>query len=311
MKAIVLDDFGAPGVLQQKDVERPVPGPEEVLVRVVAASVNPVDYKLRSGEADFGVEAPAILGYDVSGLVEATGEAVDAFAEGDAVFYTPEIDARGSYAEYHAAHASIVAHKPKHLSHEEAAALPLAGCTAWQALFDRAILQADQAVLVHGSGGVGALAVQLARAAGAEVAAVASPVMTEQMQELGADPVVDYQGEDFTEVLPEAGFRPDVILDTVGGETLARSAEVALPLAQFVTIVESAQLEAGPLMPLNGSAHFVMMQRSGATMRSLARMASRGFLRPVIADVLPLGDVAEAHRCLEEGGVSGKLVLRV
>ncbi|PSQ99879.1 MAG: NADPH:quinone oxidoreductase [Bacteroidetes bacterium QS_9_68_14] len=311
MKAYPLDEFGPPEVMQQREVERPAPGPGEVLVRVVATSVNPVDYKLRSGEADFGLEAPAVLGYDVSGIVEQTGEGVERFGEGDAVFYTPEIDAQGSYAEYHVAEAAIVARKPTGLSHEEAAALPLAGCTAWQALFDRAILQAGQTVLVHGTGGVGLLAVQLAHAAGAEVVAVSSPTLTRQTAERGASRVIDYQSEDPAEVMQQAGVRAEVVLDTVGGDTLFESAGVAAPGADLVTIVESAEVPAGPLMPLNASVHFTMMQRRGATMRSLARFAERGLLRPAVADVLPLADVAEAHRRLESGGVPGKLVLRV
>ena len=311
MKVLRLDAFGDPDVLQSHDVERPSPGPEEVLVRVVATSVNPVDYKLRSGEADFGLEPPAVLGYDVSGIVEAVGEDVETFAEGDAVFYTPEITAHGSYAEYHVAHERIVAHKPENLSHEEAAALPLAGCTAWQALFDRAILQAGQAVLVHGTGGVGMLAVQLAHAAGAEVIAVSSPLLTEQTEEQGADRVIDYRNENFVEVMQAERRKADVVLDTVGGDTLMRSTEVAAPLADFVTTVESAEVLAGPCMPLNLSVHFLMMRRSGETMHHLAQMALRAHLRPVIADVLPLADAAEAHRRLEAGGVPGKLVLRV
>jgi NADPH2:quinone reductase len=315
VKAFQLDQFGDPDVLQQRDVERPAPGPGEVLVRVVATSVNPVDYKLRSGKADFGIEPPAVLGYDVSGIVEAVGEGVgegaEAFDAGDAVFYTPEIDAHGSYAEYHVERASVVTRKPEHLSHEEAAALPLAGCTTWQALFDRAILQAGQRVLIHGTGGVGALAVQLARAAGADVVAVSSPTLVEQTEELGADHVIDYQNEDFAEAMQAERLQADVVLDTVGGDTLYESAAVSAPLADFVTIVENAEVPAGPLMPLNASAHFVMMQRRGDTMRHLARMAERGALRPLIADVLPLADVAEAHRRLEAGSVPGKLVLRV
>jgi NADPH2:quinone reductase len=311
VKAYQLDEFGPPEVMQPQEVERPVPGPGEVLVRVVATSVNPVDHKLRSGEADFGLEAPAVLGYDVSGIVEATGERVERFSKGDAVFYTPEVNERGSYAEYHAASARIVAHKPTGLSHEKAAALPLAGCTAWQALFDRALLQAGQTVLIHGTGGVGMLAVQLARAAGAEVVAVSSPALVGQTAELGASRVIDYQSEDAVEVMQQAGVQAEIVFDTVGGDTLFESAGGAAPGADLVTIVESAEVPAGPLMPLNASAHFCMMQPRGATMRALARFAERGLLRPVVADVLPLAEVAEAHRRLESGGVPGKLVLRV
>lgn len=311
MKAYQLDDFGPPEVMQPQDLERPAPGPDEVLVRVVATSVNPVDYKLRSGEADFGLDVPAVLGYDVSGIVEAVGDGVERFSDGDAVFYTPEVNAQGSYAEYHVEDAAIVARKPTGLSHEEAAALPLAGCTAWQALFDRAILQAGQTVLIHGTGGVGILAVQLARAAGAEVVAVSSPALVEQTAELGASRVINYKSEDAPAVMQQAGVQAEVVLDTVGGETLFESAGVAAPGADLVTIVESAEVPAGPFMPLNASTHFTMMQRRGATMRALARFAERGLLHPVVADVLPLAEVAEAHRRLEEGGVPGKLVLRV
>ncbi|PSQ80704.1 MAG: NADPH:quinone oxidoreductase [Bacteroidetes bacterium QS_8_68_15] len=312
MKAYQIDDFGEPEVFRQNEVERPAAGPGEVLVRVMATSVNPVDCKLRGGDERFDLEPPATLGYDVSGIVEAVGAGVDAFAAGDEVFYTPTLDAQGAYAEYHAEHASTVAHKPAGLSHEAAAALPLAGCTAWQALFDRAILQAGQTVLIHGTGGVGILAVQLARAAGAEVVAVGSPTLAEQTAEAGAGRVVDYQSEDFAAVMQSAGVQAEVVFDTVGGDTLSNSAAVCAPFADLVTVVSTAtEVPAGALMGLNASAHFLMMQRRGATMRSLARFAERGLLRPVVADVLPLSEVAEAHRRLEAGGVPGKLVLRV
>ena len=311
MKAYQIDDFGGPEVFRQSEVERPTAGPGEVLVRVVATSVNPVDCKLRGGSDRFDLTPPAVLGYDVSGIVEAVGAGVERFEAGDAVFYTPTLDAQGAYAEYHAEHASIVAHKPASLSHEEAAALPLAGSTAWQALFDRALLQAGQTALVYGTGGVGMLAVQLAHAAGAEVIAVSSPALTEQTAEAGASRVIDYKSEDVAEVVQSAGVQAEVVFDTVGGDVLERSAAVAAPFADLVTIVSTAAPPAGPLMRINASAHFLMMQRRGATMRSLARMAERGLLRPVVADVLPLAEVAEAHRRLEAGGVPGKLVLRV
>ena len=239
MKAIVLDSFGSPDVLHLRDVDQPAPGPGEVLVRVHATSVNPVDTKIRAQGGNYGLEPPIILGYDVSGVIESVGDGVDDLSAGDEVFYTPDLNAHGAYAEYHVAKAANVAFKPESLSHEEAAAIPLAACTAWQALIDRAGLQATETVLIHGGGGVGHFAVQIAYAAGAQVVVVGSADMEDALLDLGADEFVDYEKGGFEDVVDEisGGLGADVVFDTVGGDTLVKSIPALAEYGRMVTIV--------------------------------------------------------------------------
>jgi NADPH:quinone reductase len=311
VKAIVLDQFGGPDVLRLRDVEQPAPGPGEVLVRVHAAAVNPVDTKIRRYGERYGLEPPIIPGYDVSGVVEAVGGGVDDLVEGDAVFYTPPLSARGAYAAYHVAPAALVVVKPEGLAHEEAAAIPLAACTAWQALVDRAGLKAGETALIHGGGGVGHFAVQIAAAAGAEVVVVGNPAMEDDLLDLGADAFVDYEAGRFVDVVRDLTWDlgADVVLDTVGGDTLERSIPALAEHGRMVTIVGDAAGAFGKAYGKNATLHLVMMERDGGMLDRIARLVERGLLRPLIADVLPLEDAAEAHRRIEAGGVHGKLVL--
>ena len=179
MRAMVMPRVGGPELFEERDVERPAPGPGEVLVRVVVAGTNPVDTKLRADGSFAGLEPPVVLGSDVSGVVEEVGAGVAEFGPGDEVYYTPEIfgpGSNGGYAEYHLARAEIVAQKPPSISHEEAAAVPLAGGTAYEVLVRRLAVKIGETVLIHGgAGGVGSFAVQIARAAGARVIATAGP----------------------------------------------------------------------------------------------------------------------------------------
>ena len=190
MRAMVTPQFGGPDLFEERDVERPYPGPGEVLVRVVAAGTNPVDAKFRAAGGSAGLEVPIILGADVSGVVEEAGPGVTEFTPGDHVYYTPEVfgpRSNGSYAEYHVAAASIVAREPASLSHEEAAAVPLSGGTAYEALVRRLAVRVAETVLIHGgAGGVGSFAVQIAKAAGARVLATAGTDNQEILKELGA-----------------------------------------------------------------------------------------------------------------------------
>lgn len=311
MRAEVISKFGGIDVFHEEpETPIPEPGPSEMLVRVHATSVNPVDAKIRR-RGVFGVRPPAILGYDVSGVVEAVGRSVVGFGPGDEVFYSPEIDGRGSYAEFHAVDSGIVAHKPSVLSHEEAAALPLAGCTAIQGLVERAWLGVGDRVLIHGDGGVGTLAVQIARAAGAQVIVVGSDYMQKTLLDLGAHRAFDYHKADFVEALStEYGKGSmNVIFDTVGGDTLERSVPLASQGARLVSILENCRGTFGPAIALNARLELLMMRRSGATMARLVRLVDQGLVRPVIDSVLPLERVARAHERLERGGVRGKIVL--
>ena len=315
MKAMVIRAFGGTDVFEPRDLPSPEPGPGEVLVRVVATAVNPVDYKIRRNGAWAGVKPPAVIGYDVSGVVEAVGPGVTDFRPGDEVYYTPEIfgGKPGSYAQYHVANASIVARKPRNLSHLEAAAVPLAGGTAWDALVTRAGVRPGETVLIHGgAGGVGHFAVQIARAAGARVLTTCSQRHREFVRQLGADVAIDYEREDFVEaVLRETGGQGvDVVFDTVGGELLAKSVEVTRPGGRLVSIVSvSGNLNAAHRKNL--TLHFLFLLRARDKLDALRALIERGLLRPVVDQVLPLEQVAKAHERLETGHGRGKVVLQV
>lgn len=241
MRAMVLPRFGGPELLEERDVERPEPGPGEVLVRVVASGTNPVDAKLRRDGSWAGLEPPVILGYDVAGMVEETGPGVGDFAPGEEVYYMPEIagNPRGSYAEYNAAPARLVARKPEGLSFVEAAAIPLAGGTAWEAVVRRLRVRPGETVLIHGgSGGVGSFAVQFAKAAGARVLATASAGNQETLRELGADVAIDYRARDAAEVAREetGGEGVDAAFDIQGDDLVARSLPALRPFGRIACI---------------------------------------------------------------------------
>src|SRR5919112_6762053 len=199
--------FGGPDLFEERDVEKPYPGAGEVLVRVIAAGTNPVDAKFRAAGDSIALEAPIVLGADVSGVIEEVGPGVTDLAPGDEVYYTPEVfgpGSNGAYAEYHAAKTDIVAKKPTSLSHEEAAAVPLAGGTAYEAIVRRLCLRVGETVLIHGgAGGGGSLALQIAKTAGARVLATASTENQDILEGLGADVALDYRRQDATEVALE------------------------------------------------------------------------------------------------------------
>lgn len=313
MRAIVLDQFGSPDHLKLRDdVDTPEAGPGQVLVRVHAASVNPVDTKIRQHGDQYGIKPPVIIGYDVSGVVEAIGDGVDDLVVGDEVFYTPELDANGAYAEYHVADSGIVVVKPADLSHEEAAAIPLAACTAWQALIDKAGLKIGEHVLIHGGGGVGHFAVQIAHAAGARVVVVGSPEMEDVLLDGGADVFVNYHEADGTSAMEDlsCGIGADVIFDTVGGETLAKSVDALALNGRMVTIVGDASGAFGKVYQKNGSIFPMMMQRDGGMLDRIAALVETGDLEPSIDSVMPLSEAAEAHRRIEKGGIEGKIILK-
>lgn len=312
MEAMVITDFGGTEVFERRDVEKPSPEPTEVLVRVHASSVNPVDYKIRAAGSWAGITPPTVIGYDVSGVVEAVGESVTDFEVGDEVFYTPEIfGEQGSYAEYHTADESIVARKPSNISHTEAAALPLAGATAWEGVVTRGEATAGETALIHGAGGVGAHAVQIADAAGAEVVATASPDTVTQTEDLGATRAIDYKSESFTDVIESEFSEPvDLVFDTVGGETLVESTGVTKPHGRMVTVLEP-EGEWGAAYQKNITVEMLFLERDRRPLDALRRLVEQGKLEPVIDSVLPLADVAEAHEMVEAGGLTGKVVLDV
>jgi NADPH2:quinone reductase len=314
MKAMRITAFGGPEVFEAADVPRPVAGPGQLLVRLLATSVNPVDYKIRRAGGWAGVKPPAVIGYDAAGLVETVGPGVTGFEPGAPVFYTPHIFGRaGTYAEFQVVEADIVVAKPSNLSFLEAASLPLAGGTAWDAIVRLAAVKPGETVLVHaGAGGVGSLAVQLAHAAGARVMATASAGGAALVRSLGAEVAIDYRAEDFaTAVLRETGGQGvEVAFDTVGGDTLARTIPVMRPYGRMVTCVSSTG-DLSAALSRNLTIHFEFLERARHKMEALRVLAERGQLRPVVDAVLPLERVADAHRKIEAGGMRGKLVLQV
>jgi NADPH:quinone reductase len=316
VRAMVISRFGGADLFEERDVEQPEPGAGEVLVRVVAAGTNPVDAKFRAEGASIGLEAPIVLGADVSGVVEEVGPGVTDLAAGDEVYYTPEVfgpHSNGAYADYHAAKADIVATKPVVLTHEEAAGVPLAGGTAYEALVRRLAVRVGETVLIHGgAGGVGSFAVQIARAAGARVLATAGPDNQEVLKELGGDVAIDYQGQDVTEVALEetGGEGVDAVFDAVGGGTIVESIPATKPFGRLATIL-GAQGDLTPLYQKNQILYGVFLTRERARLEELGALIERGQVHPLIDEVLPLKEVDRAHERLDSGHGRGKVVLRV
>jgi NADPH:quinone reductase len=313
MRAVVIDRFGGPEVLEVRDLPAPSPGPGEVLVRVVAAATNPVDAKLRQDAAWAGLKPPLVLGYDASGVVEALGPGATGLAVGDEVFYTPEIlgNPHGTYAELHAVPVSLVARKPAGLTHEEAAAIPLAGGTAWEAIVRRLQVRVGETVLVHGgAGGVGSFAVQFARAAGARVLATASADNLPTLTALGAARAIDYRKESPAEVaLAETGGRGvDAVFDTVGMNVIP-SFRAVRPFGRVATIL-GFQGDLTLAYARNLTIHGVFLTRERKRLEEMTPLFERKQARPIVEEVLPLADVGKAHERLESGHGRGKIVLR-
>ena len=315
MRAMVIRRFGGPEVFELADLDRPAPGPGELLVRVVCASANPVDAKLRQDGTWAGLEPPVVLGYDVAGIVEAVGPGTHGFAVGDAVYYTPEIfgNPRGAYAEYNVAPAGIVARKPANLSFAEAAAVPLAGGTAWEGVVRRLAVHPGETLLVHGgAGGVGSFAVQFGKAAGARVLATAGSANQATLRELGADVAIDYAREDVAAVaLRETGGRGvDAVFDTAGHDAIARSLAATRPFGRLACILTPGGT-LGALSLRNLTLHGIFLTREARRLDEMRAVIEQGRVRPLVAEVLPLEEVRKAHERLDSGHGRGKIVLRV
>ncbi|KAF1041453.1 MAG: Zinc-type alcohol dehydrogenase-like protein [Herbaspirillum frisingense] len=318
MKAIVLNAFGGPEAFELAELPKPVPQAGQVLVRVHATSINPLDYQVRRGDFPDLVPLPAITGHDVSGVVEAIGPSVTAFAPGDEVWYTPQIfGGPGSYAEYHVAAESIIGKKPLSLSHLEAASLTLVGGTAWEALVVRAGLRVGESILVHGgAGGVGHVAIQLAKAMGARVITTVRDANRDFARGLGADVTIDYEKEDYVDaILRETdGHGVDVVFDTIGGGTLSRSPDVLAQLGRVVSIVDIAQPQnLIQAWGKNASYHFVFTRQNRGKLDELSALIARGQLRPHVGAVFSLADIPLAHARLESpnNGLQGKIAIAV
>ncbi|MEX5585648.1 zinc-dependent alcohol dehydrogenase family protein [Pseudomonas lurida] len=318
MKAMTLESFGGPDSFELCEVPKPVPHTGQVLVRVHATSINPLDYQVRRGDYADLVPLPAITGHDVSGVVEAIGPGVTNFAPGDEVWYTPQIfDGPGSYAEYHVAAESIIGKKPPTLSHREAASLSLVGGTAWEALTVRAALRVGESILIHGgAGGVGHVAIQLAKAIGARVFTTVREANIEFVKSMGADVVIDYEKHDYVDAIMRetAGRGVDVVFDTIGGNTLSRSPDALAQLGRVVSIVDIAQPQnLVQAWGKNASYHFVFTRQNRGKLDELSTLVAQGQLRPHVGAVYALADIGLAHARLESpnNGVQGKIAIAV
>jgi len=316
MKAIVIHQYGDRSVLSLEQIPTPTPGDGELLVKVFACGVNPVDYKIRAGMIGLPRSFPSVLGYDVSGQVAEVGSGVRRFKAGDDVFFSGLITDNGGYAEYCVVNESIVSQKPTNVSHIEAAAIPLSGQTAWEALFERAGVKAGESVLIHaGAGGVGSLAIQLAKWKGLTVFTTAGqPQHIEMARQLGADHVINYKEADFVEVVQRQthGDGVDIVFDTVGGDVFGRNFEALKVYGRAVCIVEREAPY--PLLGAwfkNATIHTLFMERNRERLDQLANLVSEGRLKPVVETTLPLADAARAHEMVEGGHVGGKVVLVV
>jgi NADPH:quinone reductase-like Zn-dependent oxidoreductase len=332
MKAIIAESYGGPDVLELTDVPVPQVGPNGVLVRVHASSVNPVDWKMRQGQLSglWNLRFPVIWGCDFSGVVEQTGSAVSLFKAGDEVYGFKHGKVaktyRGTYAEYAVVPESALARKPARLSHEEAAAIPLAALTARQALSDQGHLQSGQRVLIHAAaGGVGVFAVQIAKALGAFVAAVAGSRNQDFLRELGADLVIDYTRERIEDKI--SGY--DLVLDGVGQSVWKSSLRVLRRGGRLVTLtIPLPEAKSGKLRffstaiagVLSGSLRALIagkrllvarVQPRGGELEKITGMIESGRLHPIIERVFPLEQIGEAHRLSESGHVRGKLAVKV
>jgi NADPH:quinone reductase-like Zn-dependent oxidoreductase len=313
MHAVVLDAFGGPESLTYRLQPRPKPGPGSLLVRVMAASVNPIDYKIRLNGAWTDIRPPAIIGADAAGVVEETGIGVTRFRKGDEVFYAAEISQMtpGTYAEYHVVPETLVAYKPGNLSFVEAASLPLAASTAWQALFERGHIEIGDTVLIHaGSGGVGSAAIQMAKAAGARVITTCRKSNVDLVVRLGADVAIDYRVENVVDAVRKiiGADSVDTILDTVGGPVFAQNLELVKPRGRILSITAS-ETPLRRAYQKNIDLHLIRATRSGSLMEKIARMVGAGLLKPVVDSVYPIERTDEAHGRIETGGVRGKVVL--
>ena len=307
MKAIRIHEFGGPEVLKLEDLPDPQPQAGEVLIEIRAASVNPVDYKIREGKypAVKQDQLPVVLGRDVAGAITALGAEVSGFKEGDEVYAMLPPD-RGGYAEKVAAIATAVARKPASLDLIWAASVPLAALTAWQGLFDHGGLHGGQSVLIHGAaGGVGHFAVQFAKAKGAKVFATASGDMKDFVEELGADRAIDYKAERFEDIVHDV----DLVYDLIGGETQDRSWQVLKRGGTLICTVQAPdEVKAAEY---GVTAKRYTAQPSGEQLREIGNLIDAGKVKVTLDQVFPLAEAAEAERHLEQDHLKGKVVLEI
>jgi NADPH:quinone reductase-like Zn-dependent oxidoreductase len=307
MKAIRIHAYGGVENLHYDEVSQPVPQTGEVLVRVHAAGVNPIDWKIREGylQQVFNYPLPVIVGTDMAGVVEAVGEGVTTLQPGQAVYGVADMTRSGAYAEYALGHEWAIAPKPQTLNYVQAASVPIVAMTAWQALFDLGQLQTGQSVLIHGAaGGVGSFAVQFAKTRGLQVIATASAQNVEYVRGLGSDQVIDYQSTMFEQVVQNL----DMVLDTVGGDTQTRSWNVLKSGGILVSTATVPSPEMAAELGLRGA--MMMVQPQAALLTEIANLVDSGQVKVNVGKVFPLVEARQAQDLSQQGHTHGKIVLQ-
>lgn len=318
MKAVVIKNYGGPEVLQLEEVTTPsITDHSQVLVKVRATSVNPLDYQVRRGDYAALFELPIITGHDISGDVIAVGDAVKKWRPGDKVYYSPRFGGTGSYAGYHLTDESSLSRMPGNLSYEEAAAVPLIGGTVWEMLVVRAKLKKGDTILIPGgAGGVGTLAIQVAKSLGAFVYTTGQRILHEQLRQLGADVVIDHHKKNYMEEIQAytRGKGVDVIIDTVGGSMLSDSPLALADYGSIVTLVDIAQPQnLIHAWERNATYHFVFTRQSRDELHHITRLIEAGHVKPIIDSTYPIEEVKNAHQRIEDTKrdrpLFGKIVL--
>ncbi|WP_341960764.1 NADP-dependent oxidoreductase [Planococcus maritimus] len=310
MKAIVIDQYGGKEQLKEREVETPAISAHQVLVEVHATSINPIDWKLREGylKEMLPWEFPIILGWDVAGVVKEVGDEVRHYHPGDRVFARPATTRQGTYAEFVPVDENLLARMPESMSFEEGAAIPLTGLTAWQCLVETGQIKKGDKVLIHaGAGGVGSMAIQIANSIGCYVATTASDKNDELVTSLGANRVIDYREEDFSEVLENFDF----VLDTMGGETLDKSYGVLKRGGKLVSIAGQPDEEKAEQLGIEASSYW--LEPNGQQLKKLGDLFVSGEVKPEVGHIYPLTEqgVRDAHELSESHHARGKIVLKV
>lgn len=310
MKAIVINEYGNKELLHEQEVPKPEITDEQVLVETHTTSINPIDWKLREGylKQMFDFPFPIILGWDVAGTIVEIGQNVKEFNIGDEVFARPATTHNGTYAEYTTVDENLLAKKPKNITFEEAASIPLAGLTAWQCLVDVTGVTEGSKVLIHaGSGGVGSLAIQIAKHFGAYVATTASDKNEDYVKELGADQFINYQTQHFEEELTDF----DIVIDTMGGEILQKSFQVLKPGGKLVSMAGQPDQELAKKHEVEAS--FYWLSENGEQLAQLGDLIERGIVKPQVGHVFGFSgsQLQEAHGLSETHHAKGKIVIKV
>lgn len=310
MKAIVIDTYGNTEVLQERDMEKPVPGDTQVLVENYATSINPIDWKVRSGylQGMLSLEFPIILGWDTAGVIVEKGKDISGFNIGERVFARPATTRQGTYAEYVVVDEHLLARIPEKMSFEEAASIPLAALTAWQCLVDFGEIRKGDKVLIHaGAGGVGSFAIQIAKSFGAYVATTASAGNEDVAIALGSDHWINYQKEDFSKTLREY----DLVLDSMGGEVQSKSYKVLKRGGKLVSIAQSPNEKEAKKYGVK--AEFLWLNATGEQLKALADLFEAGHLKPLIGETFAFTEegLRSAHALSETHHAKGKIVIRI